>query len=590
MKTALRLALLVNLLLLVKQPLHAQFVKSIGGTGADYGQAIAHDAAGNTYITGDFRGKADFDPGPGTFFLKSSCPCDESDPLLPDVFFAKYSKNGALVWAKQIGGGGYDYSRAIAVDASGNVYITGSFESTADFDPGAGVNNLVSSGGKDSYLAKYAANGSYVWAQKTGSGGYDESNSLFVSSAGVITVAGYFGGVVDFDPSTAVVSYDAGGTSDPFFARYATDGSLIWAKDITGNGESSAQHVFIDSAGALYLSGNFFGTLDFDTGAGVFNLTGAGSKDAFYAKYSATGDFAWAASIGSGGDETGQHIIADKAGNVYATGFYIGLVDFDPGAAVFNLSSGPGSFNAYLLKLNKDGVFQWANNIGGSQDDIGLSLALDAQQNIYMTGYFSGVASFSAGRSLASTGGTDIFIAVYKSSGSLLNVFKEGGITNDWASDISIDAKGFMYVTGYYTGNADFIINGSINTLTSTGNADVYFLKAKRAALQTALVTTSAESPVVNKVNSFNKAHLYQNIPNPVISSTTITYDLPALSKVRLSIIDLAGKEVMLLKNALQDKGAYAVQVNAGNLGNGVYIYRLQINNEIITKKLIVSK
>lgn len=180
---------------------NCQLVKSIGGTNAEYGQAISYDAAGNIYVIGNFRGKVDFDPGPKTFFLQSSCPCDESDPLIPDVFFAKYSKNGAFVWAKKIGGSGYDYGRAIGVDSVGNVYITGSFESTADFDPGTSVKNLVSSGGKDIYLAKYNANGEYVWAENIGGVGFDEGNTLSVNNAGIVTIAGYFGSIVDFDPS-----------------------------------------------------------------------------------------------------------------------------------------------------------------------------------------------------------------------------------------------------------------------------------------------------------------------------------------------------------------------------------------------------
>src|SRR5678810_1268996 len=104
-----------------RQQLSAQYVKSIGGTNAEYGKSITYDALGNIYIIGDFRGKADFDPGPGTYFLKSSCPCDESDPLIPDIFFAKYSGKGKLIWANKIGGSGYDYGKGIGVDSSGNV-------------------------------------------------------------------------------------------------------------------------------------------------------------------------------------------------------------------------------------------------------------------------------------------------------------------------------------------------------------------------------------------------------------------------------------------------------------------------------------
>ena len=140
---------------------YSQWVKSIGGPNADYGQSITTDVNGNVYVIGDFRGKADFDPGPGTFYLKSSCPCDASNPLKPDVFFAKYNKAGALVWARKVGGSGTDNSKAIGVDAGGNVYITGNFELTADFDPGDGTYNLTSNGGQDIFLAKYNSKGEF---------------------------------------------------------------------------------------------------------------------------------------------------------------------------------------------------------------------------------------------------------------------------------------------------------------------------------------------------------------------------------------------------------------------------------------------
>ncbi len=590
MKKTLPSIFLIIACLMCRQELFAQFVKSIGATNAEYGQGITYDASGNIYVIGDFRGKADFDPGPKTFFLQSSCPCDESDPLIPDVFFAKYSKNGAFIWAKKIGGSGYDYGRAIGIDSVGNVYITGSFESTADFDPGTAVKNLISFGGKDIYLAKYNANGDYVWAENIGGVGFDESNALSVNAAGVVTIAGYFGNVVDFDPLSTTTSFDAGGSSDPFFAKYNTNGNLIWAKDIAGSGESSAQNIFIDAAGFIYVTGNFFGTADFNTGAGVFNLTGVSAKDAFYTKYNSTGDFIWAASVGSSGDQTGQSIIADKNGNVYATGYFGGTVDFNPGSGVFNLASSNGFFNAYLLKLNKNGAFVWANNIGGNQDDIGFSLALDTAQNVYAAGYFNGTASFSSNLSLTSAGGTDIFIAVYKSSGNLLTAMREGGATDDWANSIAIDAKGFIYLTGYYTGTTQFNINGTATTLTSAGNADVYFLKAKRNSLQTSVVANADETFAVSKIVAENKVQLYQNSPNPFTSKANIKYYLPVSTKVRLSIIDINGKEVLVLQNSMQDKGEYSIDLSASNLSSGMYIYCLQTSDAIITKKLIVNK
>jgi len=275
---------------------------------------------------------------------------------------------------------------------------------------------------------------------------------------------------------------------------------------------------------------------------------------------------------------------------VYATGYFINTVDFDPGSGVFNLTSSSGFFNAYLLKLNKNGAFEWAKNLGGNQDDIGLSLALDAHQNVYATGYFSGTASFSSNQSLTSAGGTDMFVAVYKPSGSLVTAIREGGATNDWAGSIAVDTKGFIYLTGYYTGTAQFNINGNPIALTSAGNADVYFLKAKRNSLQTPALKNINQSFATNKDSDKNKVQLYQTSPNPFTSTTNIKYYLPASTKLRLSIIDINGKEVLLLKNGAQDKGEYNLRLSASLLNNGMYVCRLQTSDGIVAKKLMVNK
>lgn len=585
MKKSLHITFLLIAFLLYKQQSFAQVVKSIGGTNAEYGQSITYDANGFIYIIGNFRGKADFNPGTATYYLQSSCPCDESEPLKPDVFFAKYSKTGALVWANKIGGSGYDYGKDIAVDASGNVYVTGSFESTANFGAAANSYNLTSNGNADIFLAKYNSSGQLIWAHNFGGVVLDEGTSLSVTPAGEINLTGYFNGAVDFDASSASVILDAGSSSDPFFARYDTNGNLVWAKDITGTGETYAQNMYVDNAGSIYITGNFFGTSDFNVGTNVFNLTSAGAKDAFYAKYTSKGDFVWATSVGNSGDQTGQAIIADKTGNVYATGYFIGTVDFNPGSGVFNLTSSAGFFNAYLLKLDVNGNFLWANNIGGNQDDIGFSLALDAQQNIYNTGYFNNTASFSSNKTLTSSGSTDIYVAIYKPNGSLITAVKEGGATDDWASDIAIDKNSNVYLTGYYTTSANFTLGNNTITLTSAGNADVYFAKAPGLVTNTAVSNNVSTNQTKN-----NSVQLYQNIPNPFINNTSIGYYLPKATTVHLSISDISGKQIMVIADGLQSAGKHTVQINSKALNNGVYNYRLQTDNVFISRKLIAYK
>ena len=236
------------------------------------------------------------------------------------------------------------------------------------------------------------------------------------------------------------------------------------------------------------------------------------AKDPFFAKYTSSGDLTWAASLAGAGDQAAQSIVADNTGNAYITGYFTGKVDFNPGQQKFNLTSSPGSFNSYILKLDKKGKFLWANNIGGPQDDIGLSLAIDANQVVYATGYFNGTADFGSilasetisAATLTSAGSTDIYVAGYTQSGQLLFAKNAGGATDDWANSIAADDSGFVYLTGYYTGTASFPNNA--NTITSAGNADVYIWKLK--ALETSYCKSQGNSPAKEWISLVNLSDL----------------------------------------------------------------------------------
>ena len=542
----------------------SQWTESIGGNNAEYGQSITTDANGNVYVVGNFRGKADFDPGPDSFFLKSSCPCDESDPLKPDIFFAKYKKSGALVWARKVGGSGNDDGKDIGVDANGNVYITGTFEATADFDPSSSIYNLISKGGLDIFLAKYNSSGMLLWASNIDGASFDYGNALSVSSDGTVTIAGSFNGNVDFDPSSGNMFMDAGASSDPFFARYTTNGNLVWAKDIAGSGESAGKNIFVDSSGGIYLTGEFFGTSDFDPGTGTFSLTGTDAKDIFYAKYNSNGGLLWADRIGGIGDQSGLSITADNAGNVYATGYFQGTIDFDPGAGVFNISS-PAFFNAYLLKLNSNGSFGWVKNIGGSQDDIGFSVAVDARRNVYATGYFNGTVSLGSTTTLTSAGSTDIYVACYTAAGKLVYANQSGGTTDDWASAIAVDANGFAYLTGYYTGTATFDFQNSV-TLTSAGNADVYISKFKPSGNTAGLLQEETMYSLQNTVT--DEPTVIDIFPNPVKDIMHVQINNPSVTQILIT--DLTGNPLIKLNAVKQNEN-----ISLSKLHTGTYLIRL---------------
>ena len=146
-------------------PAHGQnfvWAKQMGGGNFDVGSGVALDGSGNVYTTGFFRGTADFDPGAGVFDLTSTSAGFE------DIFVSKLDSNGNFVWAKKMGGTGGDGAHSVAVDGSGNVYTTGFFSGTADFDPGPGTFNLTSAGFNAIFVSKLDSNGNFVWAKQMG--------------------------------------------------------------------------------------------------------------------------------------------------------------------------------------------------------------------------------------------------------------------------------------------------------------------------------------------------------------------------------------------------------------------------------------
>jgi PKD repeat protein len=391
------------------------WAKRMGGTSTEVGKSLALDGSGNVVVTGSFQGTADFDPSAGTANLTSAGGQYDSD-----IFLAKYDASGNYVWAKGIGGTGNEVGNSLASDGSGNVVVTGSFSSTADFDPGAGTASLTSAGGTDIFLANYDASGNYVWAKAIGTTNTDVGYSLALDASSNVVVTGSFNGIRDFvfNPFPQMIS-----KSEIFLAKYNASGVNIWEKRIGGISEDVGYSLALDGTGNVVVTGSFQGTEDFDPGAGTANLTSAGSSDIFLAKYeAASGDYVWAKGIGGTGYDVVTSLALDGSGNVVVTGSFRGTADFDPGASTANLTSVGGEYDAdiFLAKYNASGNYVLAIGMGGTGNDIGNSLTLDGSGNAVITGIFKATADFdpSAGTTnlTSMSGGQYGFIAAYGSS------------------------------------------------------------------------------------------------------------------------------------------------------------------------------
>jgi len=164
---------------------------------------------------------------------------------------------------------------------------------------------------------------------------------------------------------------------------------FVWAKQLGGALQDYAYDVAVDAGGNIYTVGHFQGTGDFDPGPDTFNLTSAGSTDAFICKLDSAGNLVWVKQLGGTlGDEAyALKVAVDAGGNVYTVGFFQGVAEFDPGPGTFILTSA-GSRDAFVWKLNSAGALVWAKQLGGLSDEYADGVALDAMGNLYCVGWF----------------------------------------------------------------------------------------------------------------------------------------------------------------------------------------------------------
>ncbi len=432
-----------------------------------------------------------------------------------------------------MGGTGIDAGRAIAVDAIGNVYVTGYFQATADFDPGATVYNLTSAGSWDAFVVKLDAAGNFQWAKQFGSGMDDEALSIALDGSGGVYTTGFFSDVADFDPGVGVYAFHPTGY-DVFVSKLDTAGNFVWASQLGGASTEYAFSLAVDTFGNVFTIGDFQGTTDFDPSTATYNLNSAGGWDIFISKLSSSGNFLWAKQFGGTNSDEGYSIGVDATGNCYSTGYFKGVADFDPGINNYYLTAAGTGADIFVSKLDSAGKFKWAKNYGDVNFDEGNAIAVDALGNNFTTGIFQGTADFNPGPDtlyLSSAGGSeDIFISKLDSAGNLVWAGEIGEAIDDdggWA--IALDPSGNIYASGLFNDTVDF--NPGIDTfyVNSTGDKDAYVLKLSRCTLSSSTWSvTSCDSfisPSTHLIWSTSGTY-FDTIPNASGCDSLLTINL----------------------------------------------------------------
>ncbi|MFH2143695.1 MAG: SBBP repeat-containing protein [Bacteroidota bacterium] len=385
-----------------------------------------------------------------------------------------------LQWAYNFGGTSNEEVYAQTTDASGNIYSTGIFSSTIDFNPGAGILNLSSVGGSDIFIQKLDRNGNFLWAKKIGGIWGDQAYDIAVDNSGNVFITGGFRNTVDFDPGTGVYNLVADNTIQSYAAfilKLNSSGDFQWAK--AASTVSYGTGVDTDNSGNVYVTGYIQNWVDF----GTTSIAG----EIFFWKLDATGTQQWAKALD---DTNGSSLQAgihglkvDATGNIYLTGRFDETQDFQPGTGTVNLVAVGGS-DAFLLKLNTSGTLQWVKQFGSTGSETGYALHIDASNQIYITGTFQGITDLdpSSGTgtySFISNGGTDVFVIKLSSLGNVIWGRGFGGTGSEWVwGNIATDINGNILFSGTFQNTVDFDPDLVTNyNITSNGGTDVFLEK-----------------------------------------------------------------------------------------------------------------
>ncbi len=506
MKLTIRTLLVSTILLTISQSLWAQtpsyeWTQTIGNSDFQYGFDIVTDVNGNTLTTGYFQGTLDFDPGGGVFNLTSAGGYD--------VFVLKLDTDGNLIWAKNMGGTNNDYGHAIDTDANGNVFITGRFQGTADFDPGAGTTNLTSAGGNDIYVLKLDQNGNLDWVKQMGSTGTDHGRGITVDGNNNVITTGFFEDVVDFDPNAGTTTITSSGARDFFVQKLDNTGNFLWAHGIGGNSSEEGLAITVDNTNAIYTTGYYASFTDFDPGAGTAFSNIQGAKDIFIQKLDANGNYVWHKVMGSNTNDEAYGIATDNSNNVYTTGYFQNTMDIDPGTGTESITS-TGSFDAFIQKLDVNGNYIWGKHFGGTSLDYCNSIDTDDNGNVYTTGLFYSTSDFDPGPGTengTSLGTGDIFIHSLFSNGDFAWVQLLSGNGFNEGRSISVPNNSTIYTTGTFQQGIDFDPGTGTDNRSAVSGNDMFVHKMTQCAVDHVTEVISSCGPYTwSDGNTYNSS------------------------------------------------------------------------------------
>jgi len=485
----------ILLFVLLSLQLAGQNIQWLHGVRSSINDGVL-DSAGNYYTCGGFDGLVDFDPGPGTFFLNAG--------NFGSAVVVKVDAAGNFVWAKMFATNGVSNAATISLDQQGFIYVGGSWSGTIDFDPGVGTNtrSSVPISIPDAFLLKLDNSGNLLWVDVIRGNGSEMITSLSLDLNQNVYVTGFFHDTTDFDPGPLVSIQVSKGLRDIFVAKYRSNGQYCWSTAVGSAGQDDTPKDIVCSGSNFCVTGIFSDTIDFDPSPATYTLDGISRRNTFAWNLDTSGAFNWVRVLRGLPDDAilSNKIASDVNGNFFISGFFTGIIDFDPGSSVFNLISTPTPtpfvpyVDGYIWKLDAAGNFGYAKQLTGSLYCEVFGISLDKAGNLYATGHFANTVDFDSGPgsyTLSSTipNAATLFFLKYNTAGNFVYARVMGGQNSTGGYGIDVDSIGTVYGYGSYL--VPNVFSSGTSNYTLTGNPGNYRLKMSCAPSVTGAISTS---------------------------------------------------------------------------------------------------
>jgi hypothetical protein len=476
-----------------------------------------------------------------------------------DIFLVKYSPSGSVLWAKSAGGNEYETGMGVTTDRSENVYITGNFNSsTIIFD----TITLTSNGESDIFLAKYNSDGDILWAENAGGTSYETGYSVTTDASENVYVTGYFYSSTLTIGSTTLIN---NGEYDVLVIKCDLNGTFLWAKSAGGTDYESGISAATDASENVYVAGRFISS---SITFGTTTLTNNGDNDIFLVKYNPDGNVLWAKSAGGNEYETSMGVATDISQNVYMTGWFNGDSITFESSTITNT----GGSDIFLVKYDPTGSVLWAKDAGGSSSDVGYGLAVDIDKNVYVTGHFTSTTLDFDTVSVTNTTTSiydDMFLVKYDSTGNALWAKAAGGTDNDWSFGVTLDASKNVYIAGMF--RSPTVTFGSA-ILTNNGQSDAFLVKLSDITVN------------INENNFDNEIKLY---PNPTNSFVNLKIQNKESEKLLVEITNINGQ--LIYKKQYNKTANSTIKIDLSSYPKGIYLIKIRTDKFVKVSKLVLQ-